>query len=146
MLLPLLLNNMMSDGTSIPVATGHTPAGRSGSRKKQRHYVTIDGQEFLVDNAQQAEALLQRARALAEREAEKASDEAVGKLARKMRIPEVRIEAPQISVSPELAQDFAPILADIKRLYEQAAVTAELRLRMERMAQQEEEDELLLLL
>lgn len=132
---------------AITAASTSTGAGRSTrSRRKQRYFVEVDGQEFVVDSEQQARALLERARALAEREAEKASDEAVTKLERKAKIPEVRISAPEIKVSPELRDDFAPILADIKRLYEQAALNAELRLRMERMAQQEEEDELLLLL
>ncbi len=128
-------------------AAAQTGAGSSRRRRqgKQRYFVEVDGQEFVVDTAQQAQALLERARALAENEAEKATDETVTKLSKKSRIPEVRISAPEIKVSPELQQDLSPLIADIKRLYEKAAMNAELRLRLER-ALQEEEDELLLLL
>ncbi len=146
MLLPLLMNNVLETGGTPPVDVPvvQTPAGSSRKRGPKRYFVEIDGQTFPVDTKQQAAALLERARSLAEDDAEKQAEQKVSK--RKGVIPEVRAEAPEVSVSPEIAQDFAPIIAEIRKLYEQAAQTAEIRARMEQIARNEEEDELILLL
>lgn len=144
--------SMALEGSTVTItvslgAQTVVPAGRSRKRRGQRYFVEIDGQQFLVDSQQQAQALLERARALAERESEKAAEQVVQKFTKKARIPEVRLETPVVSVSPELEQDLSPLIADIQRLYERAAATAEIRLRMERIAQDDDdEDELLLLL
>lgn len=120
-----------------------TPAGKA---RKRRYYVEIDGQQFLVDSEPEARQLLEHARALAERQAEQLADKAVRKLTRKRKVPRVRIDAPVVKASPEL--DLSPLIADINRLYRQAAVNAELRLRLAQLEreEQDEEDELLLLL
>jgi hypothetical protein len=128
-----------------PEASGVTPAG--SNRRRRRYYVEVDGQSFPVSSRAEAEQILQRARALAERDAESQGDAAVKKLAKKAAVPVVDIPPPVLKVSPEL--DLGPLVADIERLYKRAAENAELRLRMAlaiRAQEQEDEDELLLLL
>lgn len=128
-------------------ARADTGAGAS-QRKRRRYYVEIDGQAFPVADAAEASQLLQRARAIAERQAEAQSEKAVKVLTRKRKVPRVRIDAPVVATSPELKDDLAPLIADIQRLYAQAAVNAELRLRLAQIEknEQDDEDDLLLLL
>jgi hypothetical protein len=120
-----------------------TPAGIS---RKRRLYVEIDGQQFPVESVAEATELLQRARALAEKQADERAVVATKKLKRKRVVPKVRIAAPVITVSPEIAVDVSPLIADIERLYRQAAETAELRLLLARQMREEDEDEAELLL
>jgi hypothetical protein len=129
--------------------TAQTPAGKS--RRHRRYVVEIDGQQFAVDSASQAVELLQRARAIAERQAEQQaeqkSQQAAKALTKKARVPRVRIAAPAIHVSPDIQADAAPLIADIERLYRQAEETAELRLLLlKQMADEDDEDDVLLLL
>jgi hypothetical protein len=60
-----------------------TPAGIS---RKRRLYVEIDGQQFAVANASEAVDLLQRARELAERQAEEKSERATKQLKKLSRL------------------------------------------------------------
>jgi hypothetical protein len=120
-----------------------TPAGIS---RKRRLYVEIDGQQFPVESVAEATELLQRARALAEKQADERAVVATKKLKRKRVVPKVRIAAPVITVSPEIAVDVSPLIVDIERLYRQAAETAELRLLLARQMREEDEDEAELLL
>lgn len=134
---------------TITVSLGErSGAGSSKSRHRRRYYVEINGQQFPVSGAEEAQHLLMQARAAAERQAEAEADRVVKKLSRKRRVPVVKIEAPTVTVSPEIKLDLAPLIADINRLYERAAMNAELRLRFEQMkrADDDEEDDLLLLL
>ncbi len=131
--------------TATAVSTGQTPAGSSRRKPPRRTYVEIDGQQFEVRDAQEAVELLNRARALAEREAEESAREAANKVSRGTKVKPVKVETPTIVAPPEMRDELAPIIADIERLYAKAAQTAELRLLMQ-LAMQEEEDELLLLL
>lgn len=135
--------------TPSPSPPTETPAGRS--RRHQRYYVEIDGQQFLVASADEAAQLLQRARAIAERQAEEKSDRAVKRLKRKAVVPQVRVEAPEIRVSPELKAEVAPLIADIDRLYQRAAIDAELRLLLlkalrEQQDADDDDDEIFLLM
>jgi hypothetical protein len=151
MLLPLLLNNLLETGTTVVEEVPSTGAGR-GHKKPRRYYVEIDGQHFPVSSAAEAQQLLQHARALAERQAEQHTERAVKKLSSKRKVPRVRIDPPAVTASPELQQDLSPLIADINRLYAQAAMNAEIRLRLAQIAKAEqdadddEEDDLLLLL
>jgi hypothetical protein len=130
--------------TPAPSVTTPTPAGRS---RKRRYFVEIDGQQFLVDSAEQARQLLDQARAIAERQSEERAERATKLLKRKKVVPQVRIAQPQIAVSPAIKAEVAPIIADIERLYRKAAIEAELRLLlMRQMAEEDDEDDILLLL
>ncbi len=135
---------------TITVSIGAQTVVPAGSSKRKHHkrrqYVEIDGQSFEVASAQEALDLLQRARALAEREAESAAEQAAKAVPRGTKVRPVEVKAPEITASPEIAQDLAPIIADIQRLYAKAAETAELRMLLERQMDEEDEDELILLL
>jgi 23S rRNA G2445 N2-methylase RlmL len=108
--------------------------------------VEIHGQQCPVESVAEATELLQRARALAAKQADERAVVATKKLKRKRVVPKVRIAAPVITVSPEIAVDVSPLIADIERLYRQAAETAELRLLLARQMREEDEDEAELLL
>lgn len=137
---------------TITVSLGEAPAQQPGGRGqrrrgRQRFYVEIDGQQFPVDSAQEAADLLQRARALAEQQAEQKVERVTKVLRRKAQIPRVQIAAPDITASPEIQADLAPLIEDIRRLYKRAEETAELRLlMMKRMRDEDDEDDLLLLM
>lgn len=130
--------------TPTPAVSTPTPAG---SRRK-RYFVQIDGQDFDVDSSEQAVQVLQRARALAEHQAEQKAERATKLLKRKKVVPKVRIATPDIQVSPDIKAQVAPLIADITRLYEKAAVNAELRLLLIKQMRDDDDDEddLLLLL
>lgn len=132
-----------------PEPEAQPPAGRGSQRRRgrQRFYVEIDGQQFPVDSAQEAADLLQRARALAEQQAEQKVERVTKVLRRKAQIPRVQIAAPEITASPEIQADLAPLIEDIQRLYKRAEETAELRLlMMKRLRDEDDEDDLLLLM
>jgi hypothetical protein len=127
-----------------PETPAVTPAGSS---RRRRYFVEIDGQHFPVNSEAEARALLEQARALAEKQAEAQSEKAVRKLARKRKVPKVKIDPPVVTASPEIKLDLAPLIADIERLYQRAAMNAEIRLRLAQIqAEEDEEEDLLLLL
>lgn len=124
-----------------PVETG---AGKS--KRKRLYFVEIDGQQFEVRNAAEAQQLLERAKALAERAAEAKAKKVETKAARAQRPRPVRLEAPKITASPELRLDLAPIRRDIASIYDNAALLAELRLLLQRAMDEDEEESILLLM
>jgi hypothetical protein len=120
-----------------PEQLAQTPAGKAS----RRYFVEIDGQHFNVDSAQQAVELLQRARAIAEHQAEQKSERVTKQLKRKPVVPKVKIAAPDILVSPAIKAQVAPLIADITRLYDKAALNAEMRLLMFKAMRDEDDDE-----
>jgi hypothetical protein len=145
MLLPLLLNNVLDTaGAPSPSPAPATPTPAGSSRRKLK-YVEIDGQQFIVNSDAEAVELLQHARALAERQTEDRVERVTTALARKTKVPKVNIDPPQISVSTDIAAVTAPLIADIERLYRNAATTAELRLLLAKQMEDDEDDLLLLL-
>jgi hypothetical protein len=133
--------------TFVPPTPDPAPAVTpAGSSRKRRHYVEIDGQQFDVANASEALQLLDRARALAERAAESKAKKVEAKAARAQKPRPIRIQAPKIAASPELAIDLAPIRKDIARIYDSAAAEAELRLLLLRAIEEDEEEAILLLM
>lgn len=124
-----------------PQPEGQTPAGR----KKRRYYVEIDGQQFEVENVAEAQEILERARALAERAAEAVAQKAAERqTARKVK--PVRVIAPRVTASPELRIDLSGLRADLKRIYRDAAIAAEMRLLLAKAAQEDEDEATLLLM
>lgn len=148
MLLPLLLNNLLTAGDTPAVAvTGQTPAGSSKKHGKKRFFVDIDGQQFHVNDAEDARQLLNQARAIAERRSEVVAQRVVKKLAKRVDVPKIALPTPSITASAEIAPDLAPLIADIQRLYQKAGELAELRLLLQKqMRDEDDEDDLLLLL
>jgi hypothetical protein len=131
------------DTPAPPVVTEPTPAGRS---KRRRYYVEIDGQPFEVSSTQEAQYILDRAKALAERAAEEAAKKVEAKVSRVAKPKPIRLEKPRVRISPELAIDTAPFIRDIGRIYDNAAALAELRVLLARAADEDEEESILLLM
>lgn len=125
-----------------PEVTAPTPAGKS----RRRHFVEIDRQLFEVASVSEAVELLNRARAIAERQAEEKAKKAERALKRKPKVPAVKIQVPEIRVAPAIQADVAPLIADIERLYRKAAMETELRLLLAKQLEDDEEEELLFLL
>lgn len=120
-----------------------TAAGKK--KHKRKFYVEIDNQRFDVDSPAEAIQILNHARALAERAAELAVKKVEVKAKQSPKPKPIRVLAPKITASPELQIDLAPIRQDLKRIYSDAAVLAELRLLMQRAEEDEEETILLLM-
>lgn len=120
------------------------PGGKS--KRKQRFYVEVDGQQFFVNSASEAIQLLDRAKALAERLAETQAQELEQKAKRSPKKKQIKLQTPRIAASPELQLDLAPIRQDLTRIYDNAAAVAELRLLLQRAIEEEEEEALLLLM
>src|SRR6185503_586990 len=78
-----------------------TPAGSS---RRRRYYVAIDGQDFPVASEAEAVSLLQRARAIAERQAEVKATSVERRLKKRADVPAVALKTPAISVAPELRE------------------------------------------
>src|SRR5688572_13670465 len=131
----LLLLFHTSDGAvppEPPAQEGQTPAGR---KKPSRKYVIeIDGQEFIVDSAQQAQALLDRATALAKRAAEASAEkivtDATPKAIRLGKVKPVTLKAPKLDGPDEFVEKLRAARTEIRRIYLDAAVIAELRILM----------------
>lgn len=136
---------------TITVSLGEA-SGAGSSRRRRRQYVEVDGQQFPVNNAQEALHILNKARALAEKQSEEAAALAEKRVKRLIKrrhtaVPELIVPTPEISVSPELTLDASPVIEDINRLYKQAAQTAELRLHLaKKIADEDDEDDELILL
>jgi metal-dependent amidase/aminoacylase/carboxypeptidase family protein len=137
------------DAPSPPAEDDETTTGgiaRRKPRKKRRMFVEIDGNQFPVNSAAEAAQLLSQARALAERKAEQSAATAetnVRRIARRTgTIPALKVKAPDIRVSPELKAESRAVIAEIDRLYKQAATIAELRILMEERLKKEAADEM----
>jgi hypothetical protein len=130
----------------VPPVEPETPAVTPAGRKKRRHYVEIDGQQFDVANANEALQLLNRARALAEVAAETKAKKVEAKAARAQKPRPIRIQTPKITASPELGLDLSQIRQDIARIYDSAAAEAELRVLLLRALEEDEEEAILLLM
>ena len=128
------------------VGGGVTPAGRS--RRRRKYVVEIDGQEFVVDDEQQAQALLDRAKDLARKAAEAQAAEVVKKVSpralRTGKTKRITLKAPAIAGPKELDPEIAKARAEIKQIYLDAAIVAELQLLL--MLQQLNDDEEAILL
>jgi hypothetical protein len=130
----------------ITISLGPETGAGSNKKRRRRYVVEIDGQSFEVRSQSEAIELLQRARAIAERQAEQRAEVAEQNVARIARrtgvVPQLKVKTPEIVASPEL--DVGPLIEDIQRLYKKAGEIAELRLLL--MKQLNDEDEELLLL
>ena len=147
----LLLLFHISDGAVPPdpqpePEAQQTPAGK---KKPSRKYVIeIDGQEFIVDSAQQAQALLDRATALAKKAAEAATEQLVTKATPKAirlgKVKPVTLKAPKLDGPDEFVEKLRAARTEIRRIYLDAAVIAELRILMALEAEQDDEEAILL--
>ena len=134
--------------TFIPppvVELGPTPAGRS---KRKRFFVEIDGQNFEVRDAQHARALLDRAREIAKAHAQELAAEIVSRETNRKSVKPVRLPTPAISSpDPELREVVREARQSFNELYRSTAIDTELALLLaQRLADEDEEDALLLLM
>lgn len=121
-----------------------TPAGHS---RRRRLFVEIDGENFEVRDAQHAQALLDRARELAKSHAEELAKAAL-RTNRKIGKKPVSLPTPRISSpDPELREVVRQARKAINQVYRSAALDTELAMLMLRkMAEEDEEEAILLLL
>jgi hypothetical protein len=128
------------------VTTRH--AGRK--RRKRRYIVEVDGQEFEVENQQQAVAVLDRAREAAQQAAEAQAEEVLAKVTpratRVGRANTIVLKPPVIDGPAELSAEMARAREAIAKTYADAALAAELRLLLLLQQMQEDEETILLLM
>jgi hypothetical protein len=128
---------------------GPTPAGRAGKKRKRRYTIEIDGNEFEVDSYEQAVALLEQAREAAQPLAQQTARRAEKRIRRRGKQVAISLETPTIS-TPDLALQelVANYREKLRRIYEQAAQSSELReLLRRKFAEEDESDaEVLLIL
>lgn len=122
--------------------TTQTPAGRS----RKRYYVEIDGQRFLVNSQAEAQELLSHAKALAERAADRAAEQVETKRRTQVKVTRVKLRPPKVTASPELHLDLTDIRAQLKRVYEDAAMALEMRLLFQKQAEEDDDESLILLM
>lgn len=134
-------------GVTAPAASPvtQTPAGRP--KRKTRYYVEIDGQSFPVESVAHAQALLDQAREAAQTHAQTLAAEVVPKRLTKTTKP-VALPTPVIrSPDDELQALISATRKAINAIYRQAAVDAELQIRLaQQMAAEDEEEAITLLL
>ena len=121
------------------------PAGRKRRRKLE---VEIDGQVFEVESLDHAQALLDRAKAIALSKAAEIVEPIVEKRMASMppKGRPIRVPAPQISThSDELVSMVVRFRHEIAKIYRQAALDAEIRLRLQ-LQEIDDDDETILLL
>ena len=117
-----------------------TPAGR-GRRTRRRYVVEIDGQEFVTDSIEQAQAHLDRAKALAVRQAQERASEVVERAIAKARsIGPAAVKPPVIKAPKELQTQ----VEAIQQLYRDAALAAEIQVLMALQAEMDDEETILL--
>lgn len=142
-------NLVISVPYSVPVVpdTSQRPAGR-----RKRYEVEIDGELFRVDSVQEAVELLAYAKKLAVDKAKAVANDVVSKrLEDKAPVGKpIRVPAPQVSTpDPALVSVVIEARHAIAKVYRNAALDAEIRLRMEQLQKEQDdndEDDLLFLL
>jgi hypothetical protein len=121
-----------------PGLINSTPTtSNDAGRKRKRYYVEIDGQPFHVADAQEAQALLTRAKELASKAAERQAQQIVQSRPKSTRI---ELPAPTITVSPELEVDTRPLRNQLVKIYRDTSVDVELRLLLELQQRLEDDD------
>lgn len=119
----------------------------AGKPRKRRLFVEIDGQAFEVRDIQHAQALLDRARELAQSVAQTVAAETIERVQPKGAKP-IRLPTPAIrSNDPELAPVIQQARKAINDVYRSAAIDTELAVLLARkLAEEDDEDALLLLM
>lgn len=122
------------------------PSGAGKPKRRKRYLIEIDGQEFLVSSFAEAEALLQKAAALAQQVADQAAARNSKRTRRKKRAVQISkpvIETPNTEIQPLVSQ----YRADIDKIYESMARDAEIRelLRL-KLIEEDEDDAVIALL
>lgn len=127
-----------SNAFDVEVAVKNTGAGRP-KRPRRRLLVEINGEDFEVSSPEEAQVLLAQAKQIAEQAIEKA---------RKAPVRVTRgVQRPRITTTaPELKQVVAEARREIVDLFDGLARDMEIAALMRKMAEQDEEDDLIRLL
>lgn len=136
----------LTSGVVVEAPSAPTPAGRS-KRRRRRYVIEIDGQEFEVDSVEEAEALLIKAKALAQDVIEGVLKREVKRARRRKRA--ISVPAPVIASPDSALQSLVSTYrAEIEALYQSATVDAEIRRLIQRRLadEQDEEDAVIALL
>lgn len=133
-----------SDAPPPVAAPTVTPAGR----KKHRKYIEVDGNVFEVESIEHARALFDRIKALAQTQAEKIVEPIIAKnLKQPPKNRPIKVAAPDISTSIDELQGLTLKLRDeIRSIYRQASIDAEIRLRLQLQQIEDDDEDMLMLL
>jgi hypothetical protein len=145
-----------SNSFSITVGVESNPfsisvfgGGRPKPKPPRRYTVVIDGQEFEVSSVAEAEALLTRAKQLANEAASQAVERSAKRAKRGKQAVEVQIPVIE-TAAPELKSLVSTYRDDIEAIYRQMAIDAEigqlLRLKWQRELDDDDEEALFVLL
>lgn len=134
-------------GATVPSMQG---AGRPSKERRRPRVVEIDGEDFVVSSAEEAQALLDQAKEQAKELAAlaiKRAAEAEKKPAYKVIKDAKRLlEVPQIEAPDEFAPLVAETQAEIRSIYESALASVEIAALLAKRQREEEDDEDVLLL
>lgn len=129
-----------SNAFYVEVAVANTGAGRS---RRRRYLVEIDGQDFEVSGIDEAQALLERAKAVATKAIEKASSAPSTRVARgRPGIPRPVIR----TADPELKAVVRQAQFEIAEIYDSAVRDMEIRALLAKREEEDEEEALIRLL
>jgi len=122
------------------------PAG-----KARRRYVTIDGEDFVVESDEQAQALIDAAQQLAEVQAKSEAQAVVSSRLAVAKASETALDVSPVSLDlPVIKSDNDALLAELNavigKAYKRAEVEAEIAVRLAKQRLEDEEDNLVLLL
>lgn len=131
--------------SDVPPSTG----GAGRSKRRRRHVVEIDGEDFIVNSEEEALELLERAKQEAEQVAKQAIERAAKVKVRPVRkvIADARksLALPDIK-APGLEDYAAQITQHIEELYQDALRTIEIAALIAKREREDEDDEDILLL
>jgi hypothetical protein len=146
---PSALSDALSVSGGTPVESAEPYPKPAGRPKPRRYVVEVDGEDFIVESVEEAQALLARAVEVAEEAAPQAVKRARRQAARK-KAPETQVPVPVVQVTEgadaALQAMVAEIQARIDAAYEQAARDEELRLYLAAQAREQDDEEAVLLL
>jgi len=119
--------------------------------KARRRYVTIDGEDFVVESDEQAQALIDAAQQLAEVQAKSEAQAVVSSRLAVAKASETALDVSPVSLDlPVIKSDNDALLAELNavigKAYKRAEVEAEIAVRLAKQRLEDEEDNLVLLL
>jgi len=125
-------------------------AGKPTRTRKRKVLVSVDGEEFSVSSVAEAEEILAQVRQQAEEQAELVTERAIAATNRPQRkiLADARksLVVPSIKVPVDLQPQVDALRAEIESIYNAAIQAVEIGALMRKQAEQEDEDDLLMLL
>lgn len=133
------------------VAATQTGAGKSKRTSRKKAFVVeVDGEDFIVNSEAEAQNLLDKVRETAAENAAEVTQRAAAAATKPKRkvLADARkaLETPSIRVPQEFASAAADTLAAIESIYREAMQAVEIGYMMRKLADEQEEEDLLLLM